>query len=270
MSQLNKERTDNGRRDNDRMDNSRTDNDRLDNDKMDNVRMDNDSMNNDRTPVAADLQNVPGGGTGGGPGSGINVGSLTAGASTASGSGMQRSMPDSAAVGGNVYINERNAEMSEVELNNKPPIMDQKGKQRDKEYEDLIKQVTPTHNLFCQVFHAFWTGGLICLLGQVIINTAIWFGADDKTAGSWCSFILILVSVLLTGFNLFGSIAKYAGAGILVPITGFANGITSSAIEFQKEGQVFGIGCKIFTIAGPVILYGLVSSWILGFLYWIF
>lgn len=155
------------------------------------------------------------------------------------------------------------------DLNNKPPIMDQSGETRDKEYQDLIKEVTPTHSLPMQMFHAFWTGGLVCVLGQFIINMAMQMGVDDKTAGSWCSLILVLISVLLTGFNLFGCIAKYAGAGILVPITGFANGVASAAIEYQKEGQVFGIGCKIFTIAGPVILYGLMSSWVLGLLYWI-
>ena len=149
------------------------------------------------------------------------------------------------------------------------PIMDQSGEKRDKEYQNLVKELTPTASLIKQMFHAFWTGGLVCVIGQFIINMAMRMGADDKTAGSWCSFLLILISVLLTGFNLFGMIAKYAGAGILVPITGFANGIASSAIEFQKEGQVFGIGCKIFTIAGPVILYGLVSSWLLGLIYWI-
>ncbi len=164
---------------------------------------------------------------------------------------------------------EHRDEKTDVAQKNKPPIMDQSGENRDKEYQDLIKEVTPTHSLPMQMFHAFWTGGLICVLGQFIINTAMQMGADDKTAGSWCSLLLIVLSVLLTGFNLFGSITKYAGAGILVPITGFANGVASSAIEFQKEGQVFGIGCKIFTIAGPVILYGLVSSWILGLLYWI-
>lgn len=158
---------------------------------------------------------------------------------------------------------------TDIAQNNKPPIMDQSGENRDKEYQDLVKEVTPTHSLPKQMFHAFWTGGLICVLGQFIINTAMQMGADDKTAGSWCSLLLVLLSVLLTGFNLFGWIAKYAGAGILVPITGFANGVASSAIEFQKEGQVFGIGCKIFTIAGPVILYGLMSSWVLGLLYWI-
>lgn len=160
-------------------------------------------------------------------------------------------------------------EKTDIAQNNKPPIMDQSGQNRDKEYQDLVKEVTPTHSLPKQMFHAFWTGGLICVLGQFIINMAMQMGADDKTAGSWCSLLLVLLSVLLTGFNLFACIAKYAGAGILVPITGFANGVASSAIEFQKEGQVFGIGCKIFTIAGPVILYGLMSSWVLGLLYWI-
>ena len=164
---------------------------------------------------------------------------------------------------------EHRDEKTDIAQNNKPPIMDQSGENRDKEYQDLVKEVTPTHSLPKQMFHAFWTGGLICVLGQFIINMAMQMGADDKTAGSWCSLLLVLLSVLLTGFNLFACIAKYAGAGILVPITGFANGVASSAIEFQKEGQVFGIGCKIFTIAGPVILYGLMSSWGLGLLYWI-
>lgn len=164
---------------------------------------------------------------------------------------------------------EHRDEKTDIAQNNKPPIMDQSGQNRDKEYQDLVKEVTPTHSLPKQMFHAFWTGGLICVLGQFIINMAMQMGADDKTAGSWCSLLLVLLSVLLTGFNLFACIAKYAGAGILVPITGFANGVASSAIEFQKEGQVFGIGCKIFTIAGPVILYGLMSSWVLGLLYWI-
>ena len=81
--------------------------------------------------------------------------------------------------------------------------------------------------------------------------------------------ILILLSILLTGFNIYPSIAKFGGAGALVPITGFANSVAAPAIEFKKEGQVFGIGCKIFTIAGPVILYGIFTSWVLGFLYWI-
>lgn len=153
--------------------------------------------------------------------------------------------------------------------NNKPPIMDQRGEKRDQEYQDLVKEITPTHSLLKQMFHAFWTGGAVCMIGQFIINSAINMGMDDKTAGSWCSLLLVLLSVIFTGLNLFAPIAKYAGAGVLVPITGFANGVASAAIEYQKEGQVFGIGCKIFTIAGPVILYGLLTSWGLGVLYWI-
>jgi len=94
-------------------------------------------------------------------------------------------------------------------------------------------------------------------------------GMDEKAAGSWCSLLLVLCSVLLTGLNLYPSIVKWGGAGALVPITGFANSVAAPAIEFQKEGQVFGIGCKIFTIAGPVILYGIFTSWVLGLIYWI-
>ena len=91
-----------------------------------------------------------------------------------------------------------------------------------------------------------------------------------RSAGSWCSLILILFSVILTGCNLYSKIGRFGGAGSLVPITGFANSVASSAIEYKAEGQVFGIGCKIFTIAGPVILYGILSSWILGVIYYLF
>lgn len=160
-------------------------------------------------------------------------------------------------------------EETDAELKNNAPIMDKQQEERNTEYNAFVKDVTPTHNLWLQMAKAFLVGGIVCVIGQFIINTGINMGLDDKTAGSWCSLILVLISVLLTGFNLFYKIAKFAGAGILVPITGFANGVASSAIEFKKEGQVFGIGCKIFTIAGPVILYGLVCSWVLGVLYWL-
>ena len=116
---------------------------------------------------------------------------------------------------------------------------------------------------------AFFTGGLICILGQFILNYATDLGLDKDTAGSWCSLILILISVILTGLNLYSKIGKFGGAGGLVPITGFANSVAASAIEYKAEGQVFGIGCKIFTIAGPVILYGILSSWGLGVIYYI-
>lgn len=140
--------------------------------------------------------------------------------------------------------------------------------QEKEEYGKYVKQVTPTRNLWCQMGKAFLMGGGICVAGQIIIQLATNNGADKETAGSICSLILILAAVLLTGLNIYPSLAKWGGAGALVPITGFANSVASPAIEFQKEGQVFGIGCKIFTIAGPVILYGIFASWVLGLVYW--
>lgn len=92
---------------------------------------------------------------------------------------------------------------------------------------------------------------------------------EKDICGAWTSLILILVSIILTGFNIYPSIAKFGGAGALVPITGFANSVAAPAIEFKKEGQVFGVGCKIFTIAGPVILYGIFTSWLLGLIYYL-
>ena len=131
-----------------------------------------------------------------------------------------------------------------------------------KKYEQYVKQLTPTHSLPLNMAKAFLTGGLICLLGQVILNAAQALGADASDSRTWCS-------VLLTGFGIYPKIGKFGGAGSLVPITGFANSVAASAIEFRAEGQVFGIGCKIFTIAGPVILYGILSAWGLGVIYYI-
>ena len=142
-------------------------------------------------------------------------------------------------------------------------------KEQQKAYEQYVKAVTPTHSLWSQMLHAFITGGIICCIGQGILNYAGSLGLDKQTAGSWCSLLLVLLSVILTGFGVFSKIAKWGGAGALVPITGFANSVAAAAIEYKAEGQVFGIGCKIFTIAGPVILYGIFSSWVLGVVYWI-
>ena len=141
--------------------------------------------------------------------------------------------------------------------------------EKQKKYQKYVKQVTPTHNLPINMLKAFFTGGIICTIGQIIINFAKNRGLDSEMAGTWCSVTLILISVILTGLNLYPKIGKFGGAGSLVPITGFANSVAASAIEYKAEGQVFGIGCKIFTIAGPVILYGLMSSWILGVMYYI-
>lgn len=139
-----------------------------------------------------------------------------------------------------------------------------------KEYEQYVSEITPKHSLPLQMGKAFVTGGMICVLGQLILHFCqTLFEMDPGTAGSWCSLILVGLGVLLTGLNLYQLIVKFGGAGALVPITGFANSVAAPAIEYQKEGQVMGIGCKIFTIAGPVILYGIFSSWLLGLIYWI-
>ncbi len=137
-----------------------------------------------------------------------------------------------------------------------------------KEYKNYVQQVTPTHNLWYEMLKAFLTGGIICLIGQFILNTIMQTGLDKESAATWCSILLVFLSILLTGLNIYPSIAKWGGAGALVPITGFANGVAAPAIEYKKEGQVFGIGSKIFTIAGPVILYGIFTSWLVGLIYW--
>lgn len=138
-----------------------------------------------------------------------------------------------------------------------------------KQYEEYVKQVTPTHSLAANMLRAFLAGGMICMLGQAILNFAMAQGLDQQTAGTWCSVTLIFLSALTTGLNLYPRFARWAGAGSLVPITGFANSVAAPAIEYQKEGQVFGIGCRIFTIAGPVILYGILASGILGLVDWL-
>ena len=140
----------------------------------------------------------------------------------------------------------------------------------EKNYEEYVKRITPTHNLYLQMLKAFITGGIICVVGQFLLNFASnQLGMDKEMAGSFCSLILVFTSVVLTGFNIYPSITKFGGAGALVPITGFANSVAAPAVEFKKEGQVFGIGSKIFTIAGPVILYGIFTSWVLGLAYWL-
>ena len=142
--------------------------------------------------------------------------------------------------------------------------------EQKKEYQKYVKEITPTHSLPMEMGKAFVTGGIICVLGQFLQNTGMALGLEQEAAGTWCSILLVFLSVLLTGFGIYPLIAKWGGAGALVPITGFANGVASSAIEYKKEGQVFGIGAKIFTIAGSVILYGVLTSWVLGLLYWFF
>jgi len=134
-----------------------------------------------------------------------------------------------------------------------------------KRYRTFIEKITPKHNLFLQMSKAFLTGGTICLCAQGILNTLIMqANLEKRDAESWCAVILIAISVLLTGLHIYSKIVKWGGAGALVPITGFANAVASAAIEYKPEGQVFGVGCKIFSIAGPVILFGITASFLVG------
>ena len=139
---------------------------------------------------------------------------------------------------------------------------------RNESYNDYVEQVTPKHSCLKNCAQAFVTGGIICTVGQAVMNMYMLWN-DKDTAAAWTTLTLILISVILTALNIYPSITKWGGAGSLVPITGFANSVAAPAIEFKKEGFVFGVGCKIFTIAGPVILYGILLSWILGIIYWI-
>ena len=138
-----------------------------------------------------------------------------------------------------------------------------------KEYEKYVKKVTPVHSTLKNMVRAFITGGIICTIGQACIYFYGTFGMDKDTAASWTTLTLIAASVILTGLNIYPKIVKWGGAGALVPITGFATSVVAPAIEYKAEGHVFGIGCKIFTIAGPVILYGIFTSWVLGIIYWV-
>ena len=138
-----------------------------------------------------------------------------------------------------------------------------------KTYQNYVENLSPKVNGTASFFKAFASGGLICVLGQGLYDWFKYQGLMHSLANNYATLVLIFISILLTGMNLAGPITKFAGAGYLVPITGFANSVASCAIEYKKEGQVFGIGCQIFQIAGPVILYGIVTSWIFGMIYWI-
>lgn len=147
-------------------------------------------------------------------------------------------------------------------------ISDIKKQLEEEKYEAYVKEKTPVHNVYKNMFKAFIVGGCICVVGQVILNILDFYGVEEDLAATWNAIILVAMSAILTGFGWYAKLATFGGAGALVPITGFANSVTAPCIEYKKEGQVYGIGAKIFTIAGPVILYGIFTSWILGLLYW--
>lgn len=139
----------------------------------------------------------------------------------------------------------------------------------DKEYEKLVAEISPKSPMGKDCLMAFLVGGIICTIGQFFINFYTYLGLDKEASGTAASMTLVVISAILTGLSLYDNIAKHAGAGTLVPITGFANSIAAPAVEFKTEGFVLGVGGKMFTIAGPVIVYGVSASVIYGFFYWI-
>ena len=139
----------------------------------------------------------------------------------------------------------------------------------ERQYARLVAEMAPKSPVWKDCLNAFWIGGLICTLGQLFINAYTALGLDKTEAGTAASMSLVFLSALLTGLSLYDDIAKHAGAGTLVPITGFANAITAPAVEFKTEGFILGVGAKMFTIAGPVIVYGVSASVIYGLIYWI-
>ena len=139
----------------------------------------------------------------------------------------------------------------------------------EKQYDSLIKELAPQSPVGRDCLNAFWTGGLICVLGQIFINWYTALGLEKQLAGTAGSMTLVCLSALLTGLSLYDDMAKFAGAGTLVPITGFANSVAAPAVEFQTEGFVLGTAAKMFNIAGPVIVYGVSASVVYGILYWI-
>ena len=139
----------------------------------------------------------------------------------------------------------------------------------EKEYGKLVQEMAPKSPMWRDCLMAFLVGGLICTLGQLAINGYRALGLEKQDASTAASMSLVALSALLTGLSLYDNIAKHAGAGTLVPITGFANAVAAPAVEFKTEGFILGVGAKMFTIAGPVIVYGVSASVVYGLIYWI-
>ena len=141
---------------------------------------------------------------------------------------------------------------------------------KEREYGKLVSEMSPKSPIWRDCLNAFWIGGVICTLGQAFMNWYGSMGIEKTDAGTLASMSLVALSALLTGLSVYDDIAKVAGAGTLVPITGFSNSISAPAVEFKTEGFVLGVAAKMFTIAGPVIVYGLSASVVYGVIYWIF
>ena len=135
-------------------------------------------------------------------------------------------------------------------------------------YSEMVKEASPASTTALNCLKAFWVGGTICVIGQIIHTLLTNAGLARDDAGTVTAVILVAAAILLTALGLYNKLGKYAGAGSIVPITGFANAVASPAMEYKKEGLVMGIGAKMFTVAGPVIVYGTLTSVIVGIIYY--
>jgi len=146
---------------------------------------------------------------------------------------------------------------------------DSNQKAAQQKYEQMFNQVKPKPPLLKNVIWAFVVGGLICTLGQFVLEYFIALGMSKKEAAAPTSAVMVFLGAFFTGLGIYDELGRRAGAGSIVPITGFANSIVAPAMEFKREGYVFGIGAKMFVIAGPVLVYGMIASFIVGLIYWI-
>lgn len=140
----------------------------------------------------------------------------------------------------------------------------------NKEYQEYVKKKIPKPPYLRNAIRAFLTGGIICLVGQIIRNMLFSFGLNENQVVTGTAIILVFIGSLLTGLGVYDKIGKFGGAGAVIPITGFANSIVSTAMEYKREGYIFGVASKMFTIAGPVLVYGIGGSIVVGLLYIIF
>ena len=139
----------------------------------------------------------------------------------------------------------------------------------NKEYSDFVDTKAKKSKLFKNMFMAFLVGGIICIIGQIITNVALYYGVEKKQATIICTISLIFLGAFLTALKIYEKLGKVAGAGSVIPITGFSNSIVSPAIEYKTEGYILGIGTNMFKVAGPVLVYGITTSGIIGLIYWI-
>lgn len=146
--------------------------------------------------------------------------------------------------------------------------MDRREQERNERYARTVEKMTPNSRHLQGCLRAFWVGGVICAIGQAFTNLAVQLGLSETTAPMFTTCVLVFLGSTLTGLGVYDRIGRYAGAGSIVPITGFANSVTAPAMEFRREGLVLGLGARLFQIAGPVLTYGISTSVLVGVLYW--